>query len=248
MTFLRRWEPIFGAAHFVRGTLLVVAPHPDDETIGVGGLIAAHREAGARVVVVVLTDGALGIPGERASADYVALRERETRAAADALGGFELRFLRFPDGGLAAAAGVDAALAEVVRDTAPSTIAFPSPFEVHPDHGAAAWATLSACRASEYAGRLLAYEIGAMTPVNVLFDITPWMDRKARAVAAYASQLAHMDIVGKVAGLNRARTVNVSDPLVRAAEAYADIPPSGIAAYGEAVEILARHLDGWMPR
>lgn len=247
MSFLRRFEPIYGADRFVRGPLMVVAPHPDDETIGVGGLIAAHRDANVPVTVVVLTDGALGIPGTRAAEDYVMLRERETRAAADALGGFEMRFLRFPDGGLAGAQGVDAAIAEAVSACAPATIAFPSPFEVHPDHGAAAWATLRAARLAGYAGRLLAYEIGAMMPANVLLDITPWKERKARAVAAYASQLVHMDIVGKVEGLNRARTVNVSDPAVRAAEAFADIPPDGIDGYCDAVERLSRDLDRWMP-
>src|SRR4029077_11597995 len=37
--------------------LLVVAPHPDDETLGAGGLMARVHETGGRVNVVYLTDG-----------------------------------------------------------------------------------------------------------------------------------------------------------------------------------------------
>lgn len=247
MDFLRRYEPLYGADHFVRGTLLVIAPHPDDETIGVGGLIAAHRERGAAVHVIVMTDGSLGVPGEKASRDYCARREAETLAASKALGGFELRFLGFPDGGLASASGVDEALISLFQLIRPATIAFPSPLEVHPDHRAASLATLRVTSTLEGRARLLAYEIGAMMPANVLLDITPWQTQKQTAIAAYASQLAHMDIAGKVAGLNRARTVNVSDPRVLAAEAYADIAPSDVEQYRETMDQLARLLDRSLP-
>lgn len=93
--------------------LVVVAPHPDDETLGAGGLMQRVRSVGGKLQVVYLTDGD-GFPeGVRvhdritrpSAADYRGygqLRKREALAATAALklGGHESRFLGFPDGGL----------------------------------------------------------------------------------------------------------------------------------------------------
>ena len=58
--------------------LLVLAPHPDDEVIGCGGLVALHLRDERKVRVVVATDGGeAGEPGER---------QRESRAAVASLG------------------------------------------------------------------------------------------------------------------------------------------------------------------
>ena len=93
--------------------LLVVAPHPDDETLGAGGLMQRVREMGGRVHVVYLTDGD-GYPEgvqseghvESPSANdyrgYGRRRRAEARAALNALklGRYSYTFLSFPDGGL----------------------------------------------------------------------------------------------------------------------------------------------------
>lgn len=67
-----RWPPrVFplDAAAIIRavGTrrLVIVAPHPDDETLGCGLLIAAAVRAGVRVAVIALTDGQASHPGSR---------------------------------------------------------------------------------------------------------------------------------------------------------------------------------------
>jgi LmbE family N-acetylglucosaminyl deacetylase len=94
--------------------LLVVAPHPDDETLGAGGLMQRVRERGGTVRVVLVTAGdgyveavvhETGQPRPRA-AEYIAYGERrlrEARRALDLLGGHAIRaehLLGFPDGGL----------------------------------------------------------------------------------------------------------------------------------------------------
>ena len=91
MTYLRPWEPLVGPEHVVKGDLLVLAPHPDDEVIGCGGLIAAHRALGSAVYVVVMTDGGKGDPtGAAAGASYSELRRNEAREAARRIGGAEI--------------------------------------------------------------------------------------------------------------------------------------------------------------
>jgi LmbE family N-acetylglucosaminyl deacetylase len=93
--------------------LLVVAPHPDDETLGAGGLIQRVLEVGGTVRVVLITAGGgyieaveaqTGLPHPRPS-QYIAYGERrvqEARAAVRELGGdrVRLQLLGFPDGGL----------------------------------------------------------------------------------------------------------------------------------------------------
>ena len=95
--------------------LLVVAPHPDDEVIGAGGLMQRVQAGGGRVRVVYLTNGE-GYPegvkleehGRTPTAedfrDYGRRREREARTALSALSlgrDDATTFLGFPDGGLA---------------------------------------------------------------------------------------------------------------------------------------------------
>jgi LmbE family N-acetylglucosaminyl deacetylase len=98
--------------------LLVLAPHPDDETLGFAGLIDAYARAGKPVRVVVVTDGdaycdacrfwknstvvgAMCTVEELAS--FAEVRRSESGAAATILGFSSPRFLRYPDTGLAAA-------------------------------------------------------------------------------------------------------------------------------------------------
>jgi len=96
-----------------RARVLVFAPHPDDETLAVGGLIHRLTKSGVPVRIVFITNGD-GYPhavmedlgtAHPTRADYVAfgaLRQREAIAAVRrlGLGGGSVRFLGFPDGGL----------------------------------------------------------------------------------------------------------------------------------------------------
>lgn len=76
-------ERLVGNAPFV-----VLSPHPDDETLGVGGLIKQASDAGQQVAVVTLTDGAGSHPDSRAypPSRLIALRKQEVLDAATLLG------------------------------------------------------------------------------------------------------------------------------------------------------------------
>ncbi len=88
----------------VRHTV-VIAPHPDDETLACGGLIHQRVQAGARVAVVFLTDGSRNTGDLRL--EYSAARDLRAREALAALrhlgvGERDTHFANLPDGGLAA--------------------------------------------------------------------------------------------------------------------------------------------------
>lgn len=122
-------------------SLLVIAPHADDEILGAGAIMARATQAGARIAVVVATDGAASDPGRDAEA-LANMRRDECRAGLEQMLGHApaLLFLDQPDGGLSSNAlpGSQAtALAAFVADAAPDTILVTDPADGHQDHKAA---------------------------------------------------------------------------------------------------------------
>lgn len=119
---------------------LVVAPHPDDETIGAYGLIRAVKARGARVRVVVVTDGAGSHPNSARwpRERLVAERRRETRAAMRAIGvaAGDVTFLALPDGCLCDRRDdVRRTLRrEVARCRGVDLVVLPATDDDHPDH------------------------------------------------------------------------------------------------------------------
>ena len=84
--------------------LVVVAPHPDDEVLGAGGLLQYMDRVGVETVVVAVTDGEASHPGARTlGCDLAEARSIETRVALDRLGcgSVGVQRLRFPDGAVA---------------------------------------------------------------------------------------------------------------------------------------------------
>lgn len=118
---------------------LIVAPHPDDEVLGCGGLLAAVRRPDA-IEVLVLTDGALSPPAAAGDPGLPALRRNETLRALDALGVSEryVSFAGLPDGSLSEQAGrLDRELFDAATRTSATDVFVPFRFDRHPDHQAA---------------------------------------------------------------------------------------------------------------
>lgn len=247
----RPWQLLFAPGDLVKGPLLVIAPHPDDEVIGPGGLVHAHLQANAPVSTLVMTDGAGGDPTGSGGDDYTERRRSESRNASGVLGGTEITFLDFPDGGLAGvldegSAAVDS-IARALDETQCETVLFPSPYEVHPDHRASCYATLAAVEDCSRSPRLLAYEVGEAMPCNLLINITDAFQTKTRALRCFESQLEHHDLESKMEALNRARAVNCDDPEVKYCEAYLRIVPGAVREFLGHVDTVVRLTDSMTP-
>jgi LmbE family N-acetylglucosaminyl deacetylase len=201
--------------------LLVLAPHPDDEVIGCGGLVALHLREGRKVRVVVFTDG--GAAGEAKQ------REAESRAALASLGEAEIEFLHFTDRGLAESGGFAAALREEIVHFRPDLIAVPGAIEIHPDHLALAktFAEVVARDKTLFADFAVAkvafYEVSHPLRPNALVDISAVAEAKFAAIAMHASQLAFRDYVAFSRGLNAYRAMSLP-PEVKFAEAFHVVP------------------------
>jgi len=187
--------------------VLVVAPHPDDESIGCGGTLCLHARRGDRIAVVYLTSGELGLkhlPRDQAWRT----REREANKAAQVLGITRRFYLRLPDwfvGDHAALASKK--LGPLLRRLSPDLIYLPHTAEWHPDHQAAWPIVRASLRAARIVGPALrAYEV--WTPLrefDQVEDISTVMARKLRALRAHRSQLKEFDYVRAVTGLNQFR-------------------------------------------
>jgi LmbE family N-acetylglucosaminyl deacetylase/glycosyltransferase involved in cell wall biosynthesis len=201
--------------------LLVLAPHPDDEVIGCGGLVALHLREGRKVQVVVATDG--GAAGDARQ------RETESRAALASLGDAEIEFLHFPDRGLSESGGFAAALRDILVHFRPDLIAVPSPIEIHPDHLALSrmFCDVVSRDAALFAdlavARVAFYEVSHPLRPNALIDITAVGEAKYAAIGMHASQLAVRDYVAYARGLNAYRAMSLP-PEMKFAEAYYVVP------------------------
>ena len=196
--------------------LLVLAPHPDDEVIGCGGLLALHADEGRSVRVIVATNGAAGRSDDQNGGDLVAVRERESRAGLSLLGVADVRFLALPDRGLSDHFDelVDLLEREIL-DFHPDLIAVPSPVEIHPDHvalSAALCATLQrgTVGSSIATARVAFYEVSQPLRPNLLLDITSVAARRQEAIRAHHSQTTLRDYASFADSLARYRALTLS--------------------------------------
>ncbi len=181
--------------------LLIVSPHPDDESIGCGGLLLLY---GAQADVLLITDGATAHGADTTDEECAARRRAEFEAALS-LAGVGRRFaLEIPDG---RAYRCGAALRGF--DFSPySKIFLPNRAEEHADHRAVNECLRRALRRRRSKAAVYEYEVWSPLsyPTHYL-DISPVLQGKDELISAYASQLAIRDYHAMVRGLAAYRGV-----------------------------------------
>lgn len=180
--------------------VLVVAPHPDDETLGCGGTLLRHRSNGDEVHWLVVTE----LDAERYSAERVASRQLEIREVAAAYGcasttqlGFETtRLDRVPLDEIVSGIG------DVVAKVKPEVIYLPFPGDAHTDHRIVYLAASAATKWFRHPSvrRVLACEILSETDFglapdglpfkpNSYVDISLWLGKKLEIMHHYAGEM-----------------------------------------------------------
>lgn len=227
--------------------VLVIAPHPDDETFGCGGALARHRQAGDPVRVVFVTDGGRGdSSGSADRAQYVAARRSEAGAACAELGVEDLLFWDYDDRATWQHPELSERLADLLEEFRPDLIYTPSAHEIHPDHRAVTHWLLQAAGSLAPSCELAFYEVSQAGVVNCLVDISPAVVAKIRAMDRYASQLKERPYKRVTLALNRFRTLTLP-PGVSHAEGFLVLPAAAFRerAFDQVVgELLARRQVG----
>ncbi len=216
------------------GRVLVLAPHPDDEILGAGGLMARCAEEGADVFVGVVT---VGRPPHFPPCMVSRVRAEALAAHSD-LGVRETFWLGQPAAGLSEVphSELNRAIGDLVRQVRPDTLLAPFPGDIHRDHGAVFESALVAARPhqADYPARVLAYETLSETNWNAPYltpafaptlfvDVTPTLERKIAAMQRFESQLRdppHERSVAAIRALATLRGATVHRP---AAEAFVQI-------------------------
>jgi len=205
--------------HVESGTVLVLAPHPDDEVFGCGGAIIRHVAAGDPVHVVIVTDGGFQGKDGADDSDYSEIRRQESVAAAKVLGYGEPVFLGLPDRGLEYGEKLILQIQDEIGKYEPDFIYVSSIFEMHPDHRALGMSALEAVRRSEKPLRLAMYEVGVPLRPNLLLDISDISEQKLKAMDCFKSQLETQNYSEHISALNKFRTYTLPKTIT-AAEAY----------------------------
>jgi LmbE family N-acetylglucosaminyl deacetylase len=181
--------------------LVVVAPHPDDEVLGAGGLLQHMARLGVETVVLAVTDGEASHPGAGALGyDLPALRSAEAQVALERLGcgATRIRRLGLPDGAVAEQLeDLTAALGHLLR---PDDLCLtPWRSDGHADHEATGTATIAAARTT--GASFLEYLVWTWHWTTPASEAIPWSQsrrldlgrrqtaRKRWATHAYASQI-----------------------------------------------------------
>lgn len=185
--------------------VLVLAPHADDETLGVGGTIAKRVAAGDAVTVVVLTGHGTELHPVFPREVFETVRA-ECEAAMRVLGVTDLRFLELPAVQVPDLPkwAVNKTMQELIEDVSPDEIFVPFPFDMHGDHrslfhaASVAWRPVTA--AGRQVKRVMCYEVLSETHWNSPYlepgflpqrfeIITDTLELKLRALECYRSQV-----------------------------------------------------------
>jgi|GEM_PF-553006 len=200
------------------GPYLIVAPHPDDETFGMGGTIALATQQGVRVVLLIVTDGSQA--GDRQ------VRQSEAITAANCLGIEKVIFLDIEDRKVEENQVIfEKKFSEILQDIRPKTVFLPSPFEIHPDHRATAIFVWKVLKEIGFSGEIWLYEIVKQGEINKLIDISFTIETKKQAIQAYKSQLKERSYEDTVLALNKARAFSLS-PFTLYAEGFYALKPN----------------------
>ena len=179
--------------------ILVVAPHPDDETLGCGGTLLRHKAEGDQIHWALATE-----VGDGFSSQQIRQREQEIQKVSRRYAFNSIERLGFPTATLdrIPKSKLIESLGHVFKKTGAETIYLPFPGDVHTDHGIVFDAAISASKSFRYPKikRILIYETlsetefglspqaGIFRP-NVFIDIHRYLDKKIQIMKTYSGEI-----------------------------------------------------------
>lgn len=202
---------------------MVIAPHPDDESLGCGGTIKLLTEANTAVDICFLTRGEQGTEApelgtQRTEAELAGVRSREAQDASRVLGADRIFFLDGRDGRLAEDRKLAGRLIELLAANYYTQAFVPWHRDAHPDHRAAFQFFQTALHHVPEITNIWLYEVWSPLSPNNYVPIDGTLDAKRQAILAHRSQLACLNYWDAFLGLASYRAL--SCPPSRYAEAF----------------------------
>ena len=210
---------------------IVIAPHPDDEVLGVGGTLLRRKAEGEKVALLIVTCISVE-SGWRE--EKVKQRTDEIKRISVLFSFDEVFALNFPTTQLDRVPMSDlvAGISDVFRSLEPEEVFVPHLSDVHTDHRIVfdAAASCTKCFRHPSVKRVLAYETLSETDFglstdkgfrpNVFVDIEPFLDDKLRAIDIYASELGEFPFPRSKEAIRALATLRGAASGYKAAEAF----------------------------
>ncbi|MGK7376435.1 PIG-L deacetylase family protein [Planococcus sp. 1R117A] len=218
-------------------SVLVFAPHIDDETIGLGGTIRKYASNGAEVHIAVITDGNKSNTSGSANQSLAEIRKSELVSIQDLLGFSSIIYMEYQDSAMAQVESSDP-FKKLIDEIRPDVIYTPSLIDAHPDHVFSSHLVAAALKNSIHQPSLIReYEINCPVPpeeINCIIDITDEFEVKKQATRAFKSQVIAFDGFLALASIKASL---VSDARVKYVETFVENAP---AAFIKAAENLKK--------
>lgn len=203
-TFVR---PVAVKAPFGK-SMLVVAPHQDDEVIGCGGALALQLRSSNAAAVVMLQDGADGHDELGMSRnDLRELRNEESRRSAEVIGLELPQFLNHPRLVESLLESSDE-VRSIIIDKKIDALFVPFVLDAHPDHRTANYIVADALKDISWNIRIFGYEVWGLCIPNVLVVIDDVIEDKMRMLSCFTFANSALDYVHSTRGLNMYHSEN----------------------------------------
>lgn len=205
---------LLNVTYVYTGTVMVFAPHPDDDIIGCGGTLIHHVKRGDNVMCVYMTSGEAG-GGIIKRDELAAIREQEAAKATEKIGIKNLIFLREKDKELRISEDTVNKVVNLILQEAPTTLYAPHKRDGHDDHQQTYRIVIAAVKKiMNEKGRdwkapsIFCYEV--WTPLSTFskkVDITDAIGLKLEALAEHKTQIANVKYDEAIKGLNNYRGI-----------------------------------------
>lgn len=205
-------------------SMLVVAPHQDDEAIGCGGVLALQVRANSPAFIVLVQDGGDGHEElGMTRPELVALRNEESRRAAALLGIESPRFLG--NANLTeSAAQASKDLREIIIHRKVDAVFVPFLLDGHPDHRVTNYILADALRRIDWQVRVFGYEVWGLCIPNVIVVIDEVIGHKLDMLACFEFANKALDYVQSTEGLNMYRSRLLGSGMCKYAECFFEVP------------------------
>lgn len=210
--------------------ILIVSPHPDDETLGAGGSILKFRDLGNEIYWLNITDVK---PGEGYPREFIEKRKIQIDRIMDYFSFDEFINLQFSPANLNDSIKGDLimSIGEAFNRIKPNCIILPDYNDAHSDHKyvfEAAYACSKIFRRS-YIKKILTMEIISETNFgmpydtfnpNLYIDITDYFDKKIEAFSIYDTELGSMPFPRSIEAIKAQAIIRGTEAGVLYAEAF----------------------------
>ncbi len=190
--------------------ILVISPHPDDETLGCGGFLLKHKNK-AEIKIINLFNGENGgaledSPWQNEHAykqKLIEVRSQELDFAAQELGANEVVRCEISEGDPKINDSILEMIREKTREFQPQVVLIPWLFDRHSHHQMACSIFTKACKGMDF--MTISYEIWGLLPMNGFMDVTDVSPAKKSILSNYKTQLKTVDYLSYVDGLEKTR-------------------------------------------